>query len=73
MIASRQVTLLLSTTYAVHSVDLIMKNVSLRIRYSPRDEIRNFWSSSSVLCTVDSMNNISGVLAREARAAEHHG
>ena len=49
-------------------VDLIKKNVSLRIQYSLRDEIRNFWSSNSVLCTIDSMNNISGVLARAKRS-----
>ena len=39
-------------------VDLIKKDVSPRVRCSPWDEIRNVWSSSSVLCSVDSMDNI---------------
>ena len=39
-------------------VDLIKKEVSPRVRCSPWDEIRNVWSSSSVLCSVDSMDNI---------------
>ena len=47
-----------SVLSSLQIVDLIKKDVSLRVRCSPWDEIRNFWSSSSVLCSVDSMDNI---------------
>ena len=43
---------------SLYIVDLIKKDVSLRVRCSPWDEITNVWSSSSVLCSVDSMDNI---------------
>ena len=39
-------------------VDLIKRDVYLCIRCSPKDEIRNFGASSSVLSSVDSMDNI---------------
>ena len=39
-------------------IDMIVKDVSLRIRCSSTDKIKHFWSLRNVVCSVDGANNV---------------
>ena len=39
-------------------IDIIVKDVSLRIRCSSADKIKHFWSLQNVVCSVDGANNV---------------
>lgn len=44
---------------SVRIVDLIIKDVKIRIRCAARDAVRTLWSKDSILCSVDEKDNIS--------------